>query len=56
MYYVYLLRSKTHSDQTYVGSTADLRKRVAGRNEETSAKHNALEGQLQAVAFAVAGV
>jgi putative endonuclease len=29
MYYVYLLRSKTQPDQTYVSSTGDLRKRLS---------------------------
>jgi predicted GIY-YIG superfamily endonuclease len=32
MYYVYLLRSKDHPNQTYVGSTSDLRKRLAEHN------------------------
>jgi putative endonuclease len=32
MFYVYLLRSETHLDQTYVGSTQDLRKRLAEHN------------------------
>jgi putative endonuclease len=32
MYYVYLLRSKDHPDQTYVGSTSDLRKRLTEHN------------------------
>ena len=32
MHYVYLLRSKTHPDQTYVGSTHDLRKRLTEHN------------------------
>ena len=29
MFYVYILRSKSHPDQTYVGSTGDLKKRCA---------------------------
>jgi predicted GIY-YIG superfamily endonuclease len=29
MYYVYLLRSETHPDQTYIGSTHDFRSRLA---------------------------
>jgi putative endonuclease len=29
MHYVYLLRSKTHPNETYIGSTSDLRKRLA---------------------------
>jgi len=28
MYYVYLLRSETHPDQTYIGSTHDFRSRL----------------------------
>ena len=32
MHYVYLLRSETHPDQTYVGSTRDLRGRLADHN------------------------
>ena len=35
MYYVYLLRSKPHPDQTYIGCTSDLRKRLA---EHTAGK------------------
>ena len=33
MYYVYILRSVAHPKQTYVGFTADLRKRVSKHNE-----------------------
>jgi putative endonuclease len=32
MYYVYLLRSENSPGQTYVGSTSDLRKRLAEHN------------------------
>jgi predicted GIY-YIG superfamily endonuclease len=32
MHYVYLLRSKSHPKQTYVGSTSDLRGRLAEHN------------------------
>jgi len=32
VYYVYRLRSEAHPDQTYVGSTHDLRKRLAEHN------------------------
>ena len=32
MYYVYLLRSESHPKRTYVGSTGDLKKRLAERN------------------------
>ena len=40
MYYVYLLRSKTHPGQTYIGCTHDLRKRLvehsAGKSIHTN--------------------
>jgi len=32
MHYVYILRSENSPDQTYVGSTSDLRKRLAQHN------------------------
>ena len=35
MYYVYILRSISHPDQRYIGSTSDLRSRLAKHN----AKH-----------------
>ena len=40
MFYVYLLRSETHPDQTYIGSTADLRKRLAEHNAGKSIHTN----------------
>jgi putative endonuclease len=40
MYYVYLLRSKDHPDQTYVGSTSDLRKRLTEHNAGKSIHTN----------------
>lgn len=40
MHYVYLLRSKTHPHQTYVGSTGDLRKRLADHNAGKSIHTN----------------
>jgi predicted GIY-YIG superfamily endonuclease len=40
MFYVYILRSKTHPKQTYVGSTADLRKRVTEHNSGKSVHTN----------------
>lgn len=40
MFYIYLLRSKTHPDQTYVGSTGDLRKRLAEHNAGESIHTN----------------
>jgi len=36
----YILRSKTHPDQTYVGSTNDLRKRLAEHNSGKSIRTN----------------
>ena len=32
MFYTYILRSINHPDQRYIGSTADLRKRLAVHN------------------------
>ncbi len=32
MWYVYLLRSRSHSTETYVGMTQDLRRRLAEHN------------------------
>ena len=32
MFYTYILRSINHPDQRYIGSTADLRKRIAAHN------------------------
>jgi putative endonuclease len=40
MFYVYILRSKNRSDQTYVGSTSDLRKRLAEHNAGKSIHTN----------------
>jgi len=42
MHYVYLLRSRDHPEQTYIGLTADLKTRLAKHNEGGSphtAKH-----------------
>jgi predicted GIY-YIG superfamily endonuclease len=33
MHYVYLLRSISHPDQTYIGQTADLKARLRKHNE-----------------------
>jgi putative endonuclease len=33
MFYVYIIRSETHQDQTYVGFTEDLRQRLATHNQ-----------------------
>lgn len=40
MYYVYLLRSETHLQQTYIGSTHDLRARFAQHNAGKSIHTN----------------
>jgi putative endonuclease len=40
MYYVYILRSETHPDQTYIGSTQDLRARLAQHNSGKSVHTN----------------
>ena len=36
MYYVYLLKSESHPNQAYVGSTCDLRQRLKEHNEGRS--------------------
>ena len=33
MFYVYILRSESHPDQTYVGFTADLKQRLRTHNQ-----------------------
>lgn len=33
MHYVYLIRSQSHPDETYIGLTSDLRARIAKHNE-----------------------
>ncbi len=40
MYYVYLLRSRLRPDQTYIGSTGDLKKRLAEHNSGKSIHTN----------------
>ena len=40
MFYVYILRSKTHPAQTYIGSTSDLRSRLAQHNSGKSIHTN----------------
>ena len=40
MHYAYILRSKTHSDETYIGSTHDLRKRLTEHNAGKSIHTN----------------
>jgi predicted GIY-YIG superfamily endonuclease len=36
MHYVYIIRSESHSDQTYVGYSTDLKKRLNRHNEGTT--------------------
>jgi len=36
MFYVYILRSESHPDQTYVGFTADLKQRLRTHNQSGS--------------------
>jgi putative endonuclease len=40
MYYAYILRSENFPDQSYVGSTGDLRKRLAEHNAGKSIHSN----------------
>jgi predicted GIY-YIG superfamily endonuclease len=40
MHRVYILQSKTHPAQTYIGSTSDLRKRLAEHNAGKSTHTN----------------
>jgi putative endonuclease len=40
MHYVYILRSSTYPNQTYIGSTADLRTRLAQHNAGRSIHTN----------------
>jgi putative endonuclease len=40
MYYVHFLRSETHPDQTYIGSTHDLRSRLTQHNAGKSIHTN----------------
>ena len=40
MYYAYILRSENFPDQTYIGSTSDLRKRLAEHNAGKSIHTN----------------
>jgi putative endonuclease len=40
VYYVYLLRSKAYPDQTYIGFTHDLRKRLTEHNAGKSIHTN----------------
>jgi putative endonuclease len=40
MYYVYILRSIAQPDQTYIGSTGDLKRRLAEHNSGKSIHTN----------------
>jgi putative endonuclease len=40
LYYVFLLRSETHPDQTYIGSTLDLRSRTEQHHSGKSIRTN----------------
>jgi putative endonuclease len=40
MYYVYILRRKFHPNETYIGSTSDLRKPLAEHNAGKSIHSN----------------
>lgn len=40
MYYVYILRSVSHSNQTYIGSTGNLRTRIEQHNSGKSIHTN----------------
>ena len=40
MFYVYILRSVNHPEQTYIGSTHDLRSRLAQHNAGKSIHTN----------------
>jgi len=40
MFYIYILRSKSHPNQTYIGSTSDLRRRLAEHNAGKSTHTN----------------
>jgi len=40
MHYVYILKSITNPNQTYIGSTSDIKKRLESHNSEAN-KHTA---------------
>jgi putative endonuclease len=40
MFYVYILQSKSHPNQTYIGSTCDLQKRLSDHNSGKSIHTN----------------
>jgi putative endonuclease len=40
VYYVYLLRSKSNPNETYIGSTSDLKKRLSDHNAGKSIHTN----------------
>ncbi len=62
MYYVYLLRSRSHPEQTYIGFTRDLKTRLRDHNAQRSfhtakyipwdiVSYHAFADQTQAAAF-----
>ncbi len=50
MFYVYLMRSETSSEQRYIGFTADLKKRIASHNSGAS-KHTAKYRPWRLIAY-----
>ena len=50
MHYVYLLQSVTHPDQRYVGTTSDLKRRIAQHNTGQSS-HTAKYAPWQLVTY-----
>ena len=54
MHYVYILRSKTHPSQTYIGSTHDLQVRLAQHNSGKSIHSNKFKPWKLAVYVAFA--
>ena len=50
MFYVYIIRIETRSEQTHVGFTEDLKQRLATRNQGGS-PHNAKFSPWQVVFF-----
>ena len=53
MYYVYILRSESSPDQRYVGSTCDLKKRLAEHNAGKSTHTNKFKPWILSAYFAL---
>ncbi len=51
MYYTYILRSESHDDELYFGSTGDLKKRLKAHNSGQSS-HTAKYKPWKAIWFA----